>query len=147
MRTIAMLLVLAGCTGDDGASVGPDAEAGDSHVTMVSCTGAAVAATVTTSGFAYSPETTTISIGEIVELMPGSLHDVNGDDPGLMVPLGGDLCFSFDEGTTGTPIACDPLQETPPSCSGGYSCVGGFCKRTYGFHCTPHGFEGAIVVE
>jgi plastocyanin len=50
--------------------------------------------------------------------MPSSTsHDVNGDDPGLTVGLGGHKCFSFD------------------------------AAGTYGFHCNPHGFQGSIVVQ
>lgn len=115
---IPALLVFAACGGDDGVQPAPDSEpVVGSNVTEVSCNGATIAATVTTVGFAYSPETTTISVGEVVEFTPDNSHDVNGDDPGLTVPLGGNLCFSFDE------------------------------AGTYDFHCSPHGFQGSVVVQ
>jgi plastocyanin len=118
ISVLPALLVFAACGGDDGVTpADPDAEPVVSHVTEVSCAGATIAATVTTLGFAYSPETTTIGVGDVVEFTPDSSHDVNGEDPGLTVPLGGDLCFSFDE------------------------------AGTYDFHCNPHGFQGSVVVQ
>jgi len=117
-KLIPALLLLAACGGDDTSGTDPDAAPVTSDVTEVSCGGATIAATITTTGFNYSPTSATISVGEIVQFSPSSTsHDVNGDDPGLTVGLGGDKCFSFD------------------------------AAGTYGFHCTPHGFQGSIVVQ
>ena len=116
-RFIPALLLIAACGGGDDGAVAPDAEVGVDNVTEVSCTGATIAATITTGAGTYSPTSATISVGEIVEFTPASTHDVNGDDPGLTVPFGGDLCFSFD--TAGT----------------------------YGFHCSAHGFQGTVIAQ
>lgn len=118
-RYLPALLLIAACGGDDAAGDDVDApDAAPSNVTEVSCGGATIAAEITTDGFAYSPTSATISVGEIVHFMPASSsHDVNGDDPNLTVGLGGNKCFSFD------------------------------AAGTYGFHCTPHGFQGSIIVQ
>ena len=115
----ALLLALAAC-GDDGGGTGddvqdPDASAAD--VQSVSCTGATIAATFTTDGFAYSPTNSTISVGEIVQFMPMTGHDVVSDDGLFSVPLAGNGCFQFN--TAGT----------------------------YQFRCTPHQFTGQVIVQ
>ncbi len=123
MTSIRMPLTLVLCSvaacsggGDDGGSA-PDAEPIVSNVTEVDCASATIAGTITTSGFTFSPDSLTISVGEVVEFDPMSSHDVNGTDPGLTVGLDGDACFSFD------------------------------AAGTYDFHCTPHGFTGEIIVQ
>lgn len=120
MRFALCAVVLVACGSD---SKTPDAAA--ATVMMVSCP-PAPDATVTTSGFMYSPMTTTISQGQIVKFMPASEHDVvPGHQPsdttiadsGLNVGFGATTCLMFTH--TGM----------------------------FGFHCMPHGFNGTIVVQ
>ncbi len=127
MKTISTTLFAIACAavsacggGDDGGGGGDDVadiDAGVSNVVSVSCAGATIAATVTTDGLAYSPVNSTIAVGDTVRFTPAGTHDVNGDEPGFDVPLGGDACFHFT------------------------------AAGTYPFHCTPHGFQGSIVVQ
>jgi plastocyanin len=112
----ALLLALAACGGGGDDASTPDASSG-ADVQEVSCTGATIAVTFTTSGFAYSPASDTISVGEIVRFSPEASHDVVSNDSLFSVGLGGDGCFQFN--TAGT----------------------------YVFHCTPHGFTGTLTVE
>ena len=114
-------LVLAACGGSDSKT----ADAAAPTVMMVTCP-ATPDAVVTTSGFMFSPETTTISQGQIVKFMPAIDHDVVPGhnpadstiaDPGLNVSFGATTCLMFTH--TGM----------------------------YGFHCMPHGFNGTIVVQ
>jgi len=110
------LLAFAGCGGGgDDDSAAPDAMPGD--VVPVSCTGATIAATVTTMGFAYMPVDTTISAGEIVRFSPSTGHDVNDANNAFHVGFGGDACFRFD------------------------------VVDAYTFHCSVHFFEGTVTVQ
>ncbi|HSN30707.1 MAG TPA: plastocyanin/azurin family copper-binding protein [Kofleriaceae bacterium] len=120
-------VVLAACGGDSktqDAAVTHDSPT-SSTVQMVTCP-ATPAATVTTSGFMYSPVTTTITQGQIVQFMPASEHDVEPGhtptdatiaDPGLSVGFGATKCLMFTQ------------------------------AGMYGFHCGPHHFNGTIVVQ
>ena len=121
--TVALFLVLGGC-GDDGGGGDdqPDIDAGAEAVESVSCTGATIAQTITTDGFAYSPVDSTISVGEIVQFSPLATHDVQSGNPGspdglFTVGLGGTGCFQFNE------------------------------AGDYPFHCGPHQFAGSLTVE
>lgn len=114
-------LVLAACGGSDAKT----ADAAPPTVMMVTCP-ATPDAVVTTSGFSFSPETTTIAKGKVVKFMPAIDHDVVPGhvpadstiaDSGLMVSFGATTCLKFTE--TGM----------------------------FGFHCMPHGFNGTIVVQ
>lgn len=124
MKTIAktmpaLFLALAACGGGGGGgddTGDPDAAA-SGDVQSVSCTGATIAATFTTEGFAFSPTNATISVGEIVQFMPGSGHDVASDDDLFSVGFAGNGCFQFN--TAGT----------------------------YQFRCTPHQFTGQVIVQ
>jgi plastocyanin len=103
-----------GCSGGgDDSSAAPDA---NQDVVSVTCPGAP-AATFVTSGFAYSPTTATVSVGDIVEFHPGTGHDVNDANNAFHVGLGGDACFQF--------MAAD----------------------SYTFHCSIHNFEGTLNVQ
>ena len=123
-------LVVAACGGSDSKTV--DAPAGSgahdaaaASVQTVTCP-ATPAAVVMTSGFAFSPMTTTITQGQIVQFVMPSDHDVVPGhnaadsaiaDPGLTVAFGETKCLMFTQ--TGM----------------------------YGFHCGPHHFDGTIVVQ
>ncbi len=104
MKTLSTILfaltctALAACGGDDGGGGDEAPDAGPASISSVSCAGATLAATVTTSGFAYSPQSSTISVGGIVRFDPTATHDVNGE--GFDVPLGGDGCFQFNAAGT-----------------------------------------------
>jgi plastocyanin len=125
MRSIGLSLVLmslVACGGggdddgtgdDDGAA--PDATA--SSVVEVDCASATIAETITTSGFAYSPESVTISASEVVEFTPAGSHDVASNDGLFSVGFGGHKCFRFEE------------------------------AGTFDFHCTPHLFVGTVIVQ
>lgn len=111
MKTISTILfaltctALASCGGDDGGGDDAPDAAGGSAITSVSCAGATLAATVTTSGSAYSPQSSTIAAGGIVRFDPSATHNVSGE--GFDVPLGGEGCFQFSEaGTFG--FSCTP---------------------------------------
>ena len=103
-----MFLAAAACGGGDDSASGDDtadvdAPGGDEEVTNVDCGTATVAATVTTSGFAFDPETTTISVGDVVHFMPATGHNVVNAE--FNVSTGGDECFQFN--VTGTyEISC-----------------------------------------
>lgn len=116
ITALASVSLLAAC-GDDGGSTPIDAPP-TSSITSVTCAGATIAATVTAPGFAFTPMSTTISAGEIVQFtMPGE-HTATSDVAGLFRVGGGATgCFRF--------------------------AVAG----TFPFHCEPHGFDGTIVVQ
>lgn len=118
MKKLAILFFLAACGGggDDGAA--PDAEV-NNDVISVSCAGANIAMTITTSGFAYDPQPASVNVDDIVEFHPTAGHDVNDDatPPEFHVDFAGDACFQFH--TAGT----------------------------YGFHCSQHLFEGTLTVQ
>ena len=77
-RFVLCALVVAACGGSDEKTI--DAAAGQQDapaatVQMVACP-ATPAATVMTSGFMFSPMTTTITQGQIVQFVMPSDHDV-----------------------------------------------------------------------
>lgn len=122
----ALFLVLAACGGGDDGGGGDDTQdpdaSGGGDVESVSCDGATIAQTFTTSGFAYSPTEATVAVGSIVQFMPGSGHDVASGNPGspdglFSVGFAGNGCFQFN------------------------------AAGTYRFHCTPHQFAGTLTVE
>jgi plastocyanin len=118
--TLAALLLASACasdardTGDDDVA-GPDA--GPSSVTRVDCASADIAATITTSGFAYTPTAVTVGVGDVVEIHPSGSHDAVADDGSFDVGFGEDACLRFDA----------PAAHT--------------------FRCTPHQFTATITVE
>lgn len=127
MTRLAMVaLVLAACGGSDNKTV--DAKAIDSppaSVQMVTCP-ATPAATVMTSGFAYSPMSSTITQGQVVKFVMPSEHNVVPGhvpsdsaiaDSGLNVNFSETKCFMFTS------------------------------AGTFGFHCGPHSFNGTVVVQ
>ncbi len=134
---LLFMAVLAACSSDDGgSSVQKDAAGSGSgsgsvnKVTTVSCTGATVAATVTTTDgqmkYTYSTGTTAPSIaaGGIVEFKTSSTHDVNPSitsgfpsDPGVKVGFSADTCLKL------------------------------LTAGDFNFYCSLHGFTGKITVN
>jgi plastocyanin len=101
-RSILVMLVAIGCAGDD-APARPDAEPQPRDVVEVDCATATIAATVSTAVNAYDPDTTTISVGQVVRFNPAASHDVSNAD--FRVPFGGNRCFRFDAAASYT-IVC-----------------------------------------
>jgi len=131
MTRFAMCVaVLAACGGDDGAKIdaagsGGQQDAPPPTVQAVTCP-ATPAATVMTSGFMFSPMSTPITQGQIVQFVMPASHDVvpghvpsdtSIADPGLMVNFSETKCLMFTQ------------------------------SGTYGFHCGPHSFNGTITVQ
>lgn len=127
MTRLALCALLLAACGSDSKT--PDAssahDSAAATVQMVTCP-ATPAATVTTSGFMYSPSSVTITQGQVVKFMPAIDHDVVPGhqpsdstiaDPGLNVSFGATTCLMFTQ--TGM----------------------------YGFHCMPHGFNGTVTVQ
>lgn len=112
----SLLIPLAACGGDDGGST--EVDASSSTVTRVNCGGATIAATVTAPGFAFTPMSSTITTGQIVQFDMPSSHNAVSDTAGLFrADFNAATCYRFDA-------------------------VG-----SYGFHCEPHSFTGTIVVQ
>lgn len=85
--------------------------------TEVTCADFPSAPTVTTPGFAYTPNHTSIPVGGVVKFTMSDEHDVASSTMGLKVAFSATKCLKF--ATAGT----------------------------YTFHCTPHGFIGTITVQ
>ncbi len=122
-------MALAAC-GDDGGTPAPDAFVRlDSGVTAtvmeVSCTSVTPSATVSTTDAvdAYSPMSSSITVGQVVKFTTSPNHDVKPNpiapktDPGLTVGFNKTTCLKF-------------------------TAAGGF-----GFLCSLHGFVGTINVN
>jgi plastocyanin len=128
MKRFAIVLVLAACGGDDGnksvdAAVSIDAP--PSTIQAVTCP-ATPAATVMTSGFMYSPMTTTITQGQVVQfVMPADHNVVPGHSPSDSTLADTAVNVNFGE------TKCLMFTQT----------------GSYGFHCGPHHFNGTIVVQ
>jgi plastocyanin len=75
------------------------------------------AATVITDGFAYSPASTRVAVGGVVAFTMPSSHDAASDDGLFSAAFNATTCVRFD------------------------------APGTYRYHCSPHRFEGEIVVE
>jgi plastocyanin len=92
---LAILLTAVACGGggDDGGDDAPiDSRVSD--VVEVDCGGATIAATVTTDGLAFDPETTTISVGEVIQFSPAAGHNVVSLE--FSVGISEEACFRFD---------------------------------------------------
>ena len=120
-----LAIVLAACGGDDGggAADAPKEGAANTVSEVSPCPGTpdAVVTTENTS-FAYMPQATTITQGQVVQFVLSSDHDVAPNtqvntDPGLRVNFGQTKCLRFT--ATGT----------------------------FGYKCTPHGFVGTVTVN
>jgi plastocyanin len=118
--------MVAGC-GDDGGTKMADAPpAAVSNIDVVTCMGGemgpitADGAGTTADPFKFDPNALTIAVGDTVEFMMPSIHNVvpdTGGDSGLKVNFSETKCLKF-------------------KAAGDYS-----------FHCGPHGFKGTITVQ
>src|SRR5262245_28763655 len=132
MRNVTLVLVaalgLAAC-GDDGGTTppadGPSPQDSPpaSSVTEVDCASVTPAAEVKTSGFAYDPGTTNISVNGVVQfMMPGSHSAVSGPPAGT---ADGKFRVNFND------TKCLRFTEA----------------GTYPFWCDPHHFVGMVIVQ
>ena len=106
-RTLALLAVLGACGGSDShppdATPHPDGVPADarpdampSSVMEVACAGVTPAAEITTVGLAFSPESVTITAGDIVHFMPTGFHNMTSDVPGLFgTAASQEACLKF----------------------------------------------------
>lgn len=129
LRIVALLAVLGACGGNDthppDAAPHPDGTPADarpdavpSTVMEVSCIGVTPAATIGTSGLAFSPTTATLTAGDILQFTPGGPHNMTADDGSFATTTGQQAC----------------LQFTAPG--------------SFGFHCSVHpSMEGTITVN
>jgi plastocyanin len=97
----------------------PMIDATPATVFDVTCTGATIAATVTTvdGTNAYMPSAVTIAVGGIVKFTTSVSHDVNSTVPGLPVGFSTTACRQFT------------------------------AAGTFGFFCSIHGFSGSVTVQ
>jgi plastocyanin len=127
MRTLYLLMLVA-CTNHNSSQTDAPANSGGdssaSGIVMVTCSNPE--ATITTSGFTFTPNAVTITQGQVIRFqMPDTHNVVPGhqpadstiSDPGLNVDFNTTKCLMFTR--TGT----------------------------YGFHCQPHGFNGTVTVQ
>lgn len=129
--SLALLLTLTACGGDDSnsspadASVPSDTGGGSTNsVQTVTCPSTVALTVTTTSQYVYAPTsaTPTISVGDVVHFMMASTHNAVpkpglSSDPGLNVGFGGNVCLKFTK------------------------------AGTFNFYCTAHNFSGAITVQ
>lgn len=124
----AFTLALAACGGDDspakmdsGMGSGSGSGSGANKVTTVTCSGTPKMVSTTDGVNMYSPMSTSIAVGEIVEFKTSASHNVipglAPTDPGLTVGTSADVCLKFT------------------------------AAGTYNFICQFHGFKGTIVVN
>ena len=121
-----LLIMLAACGGDDGPTNTMTDAMGSgttNKVVEVTCPATADGAvTVNASGDAYVPKTQTVPLNAVVKFTMTGGHDATPNtltttDPGLKVGLGQTKCLKFT--ATGT----------------------------FGFFCSPHGFNGTVTVQ
>ena len=123
-RFVASLVFVIAACGDDGSSVDAPPAA---NVAAVDCASNTPTATITATGTApdgsdgkFMPMSATITKGQVVKFVMSTLHNMApnaGTDPALTVNFGETKCFKFN------------------------------AAGTYNFHCTPHGFQGSVVVN
>ena len=102
---LAILPVLA-CGGDDDddgsnadaaasadASVEPDAE--PSTVVLIPCTGVTPDAEIGTAGFAFSPNTRTVGVGDTIRFTPTGSHNMTSDTGEFATPTSQVACLHF----------------------------------------------------
>lgn len=114
------VLLLAACGGDDDGNNPPiDAPAGPDAAPLaaseVSCTGVD-SPVITTSGFAFSPAITSVTVDTVVKFTMPAEHNAISNDGLFTADFNGDTCVRF---------------EAP---------------GTYRFRCGPHSFVGTVSV-
>ena len=109
------VVFLAACGGDDGGSPNIDAAGPPLAASEVSCTGV-TSPVIMTSGFAFSPQSTTVALNAVVKFTMPLDHNAISNDQLFTADFSGDTCVRFEA-------------------------VG-----TYRFHCGPHAFTGTVVV-
>ena len=129
VRGLVVLAMLAACGSHespppdgtphpDGTPADARPDAMPSTVMEVSCAGVTPAATIGTSGLAFSPTTATLTAGDILQFTPSGTHNMTADDGAFAT-------------TTGQ-IAC--LQFTAPG--------------SFPFHCSVHpSMQGTVTVN
>ncbi|MEP6860441.1 MAG: hypothetical protein ABJE66_07465 [Deltaproteobacteria bacterium] len=122
----AFSIALAACGGDDtvakmDSGMGSGSGSGANKVTTVTCSGTPKMVSTTDGVNMFSPASTSITVGEMVEFKTSATHNVipglAPTDPGLMVGTSADVCLKFT------------------------------AAGTYNFICQFHGFKGTIVVN
>jgi plastocyanin len=118
------LLFLAACGGDDGNTTPDGPPGGDAQVATVMetpCLGGEQAMMTDNGANAYMPTALTISVGQSVQFINSSNHNVapvaTMSDPGLNVGFGATKCLKFTR------------------------------AGTFRFKCTPHSFMGMVTVN
>lgn len=122
---LAVLSIGLLACGDDGGTTPPQVDAPPNNtatVEAVTCPATADAA-ITTTGSAFDPASTTISVGQVVQFTMPSTHNVVPNSAG---------------GTTDPNLTVN-FSET--------KCLKFTAAGTYHFKCQPHGFTGSITVQ
>jgi len=110
----ALLLIAACSSSSDPAT--PDAAA-NATVRAVDCATVTPAASITTTGNAYTPNQSTIAVGGVLKWTLPAQHDVASTTAGLVVDFGATKCLQFT------------------------------AAGTFAYHCSAHGFTGSITVQ
>jgi len=113
------VVLLASCGGDDGGAVidaPPGIDGSPLMASVVSCAGVN-APVIMTSGFAYSPTSTTVSLNTVVKFTMPIDHNALSNDGLFTAGFNADTCVRFES------------------------------LGTFRFHCVPHAFIGSVVVE
>ena len=84
--------------GGPDAPVGVQVDATPSSVTISACTGLTPAATITTTGIAFTNPDPTIAVGDVVRFAPGTGHNMVADDDSWSSGATGvESCGTFNE--------------------------------------------------
>jgi len=115
-----ILVSVAACGGDggdDGDDTTPDGTPITQNVSTVTCPNATV--DITASLTTYMPASFTTTVGGIVHFNLAGGHDVTSTTVGQTfgLPLNANACLQFD------------------------------AAGTYTFRCSPHGFNGTVIVQ
>lgn len=123
-RTSIALVLLAACGSDDTNPPTDGPPGGDAQVATVMetpCVGGEQSMMTMNTANAYMPAALTISVGQAVQFINSSNHNVapvaTMSDPGLNVGFGATKCLKFTR------------------------------AGTFRFKCTPHGFMGMVTVN
>jgi plastocyanin len=138
-RTLALLItvIVGGCSSSSSPTMTPPVDAPrppvdaapridapPATVMTVTCpaTPDAMVTSSNSNDSSYTPKTTTINVGQVVQFVMSSSHNVAPSpagmtDTGLMVGFGGTACLMFTK------------------------------AGTFDFYCTTHSFTGTVVVH